>query len=588
MSYQLSLTTRHTLFLAVVMLAMLLGSSLITGAVVKKGLKELLQNRLEYAGRSLEHFAILRDMTRASELRSIFRSPRFIAAVETGHKGTISEEAPDYMTLIGADYMVITDNSGNALYLSKESGELKEMVHIITLDSFADTVVADWHGNELFESFLSDVVTSDGFAVGRVGVGFKISDQIVKDVQQLTGFDAIATMNNRLLSFSKTTLMTELVTSTELEAVVGSSIGRVAQSTIAGEEFLHLSLPLRPHDVIITLVSSIEEQIKPILLMQRSQMSLLALVAAVFSISLIYLVTRRHIGRQIGQLVMATERISNDELDFRIVPQSSDEFGYLASQLEKMRSNLLQNRLDLSQAHAEQIQAERLASIGQVATGIIHDFKNPVAVIRMSAELSMKHLQDQERLVRYNNTIRDQVDTIINLCEEILDYARGNSNLEKSKVSLTEYVAEICTRRQQELDSKGITLKWPANRPVIVWIDPSRLRRVIDNLISNAIDVLSNGDMISIDWRSNEEELELIVADNGPGIPEAVRATLFEPFVTCGKESGTGLGLAICRKIVEDHGGEIHVDSTAEFATCFTISLPGAIYRKQTTAIVNS
>ena len=114
--------------------------------------------------------------------------------------------------------------------------------------------------------------------------------------------------------------------------------------------------------------------------------------------------------------------------------------------------------------------------------------------------------------------------------------------------------------------------------PVItVTLDANRFRRVIDNILNNAREALKPGEQVEISWQLTDSSLAIEISDNGPGIPEAIREHLFEPFVTSNKEGGTGLGLAITRKIVDDHGGTIEVVSSPGQGSRFIVSLPLAL-----------
>jgi signal transduction histidine kinase len=109
--------------------------------------------------------------------------------------------------------------------------------------------------------------------------------------------------------------------------------------------------------------------------------------------------------------------------------------------------------------------------------------------------------------------------------------------------------------------------------------DPERMRRVIDNIVNNAREVSSVGDTITFRWsRWEESDIRIEVADEGPGIPPELGDRLFDPFVTGSKEGGSGLGLAIARKIVEDHGARLDVESTPGGGATFVVRLPEKLH----------
>jgi signal transduction histidine kinase len=107
--------------------------------------------------------------------------------------------------------------------------------------------------------------------------------------------------------------------------------------------------------------------------------------------------------------------------------------------------------------------------------------------------------------------------------------------------------------------------------------DPKKIERAFFNLMLNACEATTQRQgQIRVELHSSAESFEVRVADNGPGIPESIRNTLFDPFVSSGKPNGTGLGLAIVNKIIHDHGGSVSVEQTSEAGTVFLVKLPRA------------
>jgi signal transduction histidine kinase len=120
------------------------------------------------------------------------------------------------------------------------------------------------------------------------------------------------------------------------------------------------------------------------------------------------------------------------------------------------------------------------------------------------------------------------------------------------------------------------------------WFDFRKLERALQNLLLNACEaVAQNSGEIEVSMRRASDGLEIRVADNGPGIAEAVRGRLFEPFVSHGKENGTGMGLTVVQKILQDHGGDIAVESTSPAGTTFAVRLPLSASPENVPAVKN-
>jgi signal transduction histidine kinase len=197
-----------------------------------------------------------------------------------------------------------------------------------------------------------------------------------------------------------------------------------------------------------------------------------------------------------------------------------------------------------------------------------------MAVIRGTVDLIRAKDKDNEKLSRYCTTIHEQVDRMVDLTRDVLDYSRGESRLAIADVPLAEYFGSVKSFHQEQFRAAAIDLSVEGPANIILRLDPNRFRRVVDNILNNAREALKPGDKVVLTWHLDPRQVVIEIADNGPGIPEKIKDTIFEPFVTSNKEGGTGLGLAIAKKIVDDHGGLIEVQSLPNQGTRFVIDLP--------------
>lgn len=574
---RINLTARYTIFLSVVVIVILFGSNLITTNVVRDGLTDLLKQRLRYAGRALSHYTASHIAQRKNDVHTLLSSPRFIAAISTGDASTVSQEAPEYKAGIGADFIVIT-NPRDEILFSDQAGLAKSGILTLLADpGLRDTVVSLSLAGTVYETVVCVILTGDGFAVGQLAVGYSLSRVIPDDLKRLTGFDAILSLGDKVIGFTNSGEIEQFISDPSWTKWLDNSQSIITESVINDKSFLYVTFPMTTLNSSVTFVTSVDEHIMQIHDSLIRQMLILAFSAGIVAILIIFLFTRRRIGEQITYLIEATQRIANNDMNFRVLPRSSDEFGELAVQLDDMRSRLVQNRTDLETAHQQQLSNQRLATIGQLAAGIIHDLKNPIAVIKGTAELITQYPEKKDRVLKHCGSINVQVDRINELCLDILDFTKGRANLNKKTVAVREYVENALELRLEEARLRSISLTQQESVDVVALFDPSRLHRVIDNLITNAIQALDPGCSIELSWTVDRSDLKITIKDNGPGIPDEIVDTLFEPFVTSGKKEGTGLGLAISQKIVEDHGGTINVFTQTDEGTSFEIILPEAV-----------
>lgn len=225
---------------------------------------------------------------------------------------------------------------------------------------------------------------------------------------------------------------------------------------------------------------------------------------------------------------------------------------------------------------AEVLQAERLAIVGRFARSIIHDLKNPLQLISLSAEVSGMTGVSAETRQHAQSRIRRQTERIGELINEILEFTQGApSAFELTPVNYAAFVEQVVCELAAEVESKRVALSFEHPPPaVVVNLNPQRFRRVFHNLIHNATEMMPDGGAIRIRFRTQESEVTTEVEDSGPGIAPEIADRLFETFATFGKAHGTGLGLSICKKIVEDHGGRIWARNEPGRGAVFAFRLP--------------
>src|SRR2546422_3346844 len=207
----------------------------------------------------------------------------------------------------------------------------------------------------------------------------------------------------------------------------------------------------------------------------------------------------------------------------------------------------------------EVLQAERLTLVGRFARSIVHDFKNPLNIIGISAEMAAMDTATADIRVAAKNRIRKQIDRLSNMINELLEFTRGSSStIVLARTDYADFVKQIIEEMQQEVAPKNVTVELENRPPSIeLLIDPKRLTHVFFNIVHNACDVMPKGGKVSFRFRENENEVITEIEDAGPGIAPEIAPRLFEAFATFGKAQGTGLGLSICKRIIEDHYGKI-------------------------------
>jgi signal transduction histidine kinase len=227
--------------------------------------------------------------------------------------------------------------------------------------------------------------------------------------------------------------------------------------------------------------------------------------------------------------------------------------------------------IGLARSRSEQSNRDRLASIGRMLAGLLHDLKTPMTIISGYAQL-MAACDDAAAREKYVEQIQRQFDLMSGMTREVLAFARGDTDLVARKVYVNRFTEELTTQLGAAVAGRGIDFEVVANFDGVAWFDEQKLLRVFHNLVRNAVEAMPDGGHLRVGVDREGDELVWTVRDSGPGIPPEVGARMFELFAT-GKKGGTGLGLAIVKKIVDDHGGTIRCDTGAS-GTTFFIRVP--------------
>lgn len=218
--------------------------------------------------------------------------------------------------------------------------------------------------------------------------------------------------------------------------------------------------------------------------------------------------------------------------------------------------------------------SQRLATVGTLASTIIHDFKNPMGIIRGYAEFMERMEMPRPQQEKFCKIIVAEVDRCVNMTKELLYFSRGEKNYDFKTVPIEDFIGDVTMVLENEMEQHKIQFIRDLGYRGSARLDQEKMKRVLFNLSNNAMSVLKEGGVFRIETVALENRFQIRVIDSGPGIPQSIRKTLFTPFVTHGKKDGTGLGLAIVKDIVGCHDGEIYLDENHEDGACFVIDLP--------------
>lgn len=290
-------------------------------------------------------------------------------------------------------------------------------------------------------------------------------------------------------------------------------------------------------------------------------------------IALIIFLARRY-TTPIQNLVEDFKRVSAGDLSVTVPVESNDEIGEMAegfnNMVEKLREReALEKRL---------YEAEHLSRVGQLASGIAHEIRNPLNYI----SLAIDHLKTEmlprcgdkcSELEELTDKIKEEVRRANYMVVNFMNYGRP-LKLRRALADYSELLAKVLPVMQDRLEERHIVIdqQIPSDLPPL-WVDGELFRNCILNFVSNACQAIPDGGTITLGATLEGDMVKLTFRDSGSGVSPDDIGKIFQPYFTT-KDVGIGLGLAITERIIKEHGGEIEVESTVGAGTTFTVSLP--------------
>ena len=297
-------------------------------------------------------------------------------------------------------------------------------------------------------------------------------------------------------------------------------------------------------------------------------------IMALFTITLVILGTvssvllSRGISNPIMRLVDGTTEVAGGNLQYRVSVRAKDEIKLLVDSFNSMISEIAESREKLKRT-------ERIAAWRDVARKLAHEIKNPLTPIQLSMYRLKRNLNSPkypEIFAECYNMITQEVENLRNMVEEFSQFARMPKP-ELEPCALNALIDEVLNAYQETPEKITIQREFSIDIPRIS-IDPNQFRQVLHNLIQNAVDAMQEeGGTLNLKTQLKDYRVEITIRDTGCGMSEEVQQNMFNPYFTT-KENGTGLGMSIVQKIIEEHGGEISIESREGIGTSIYLSLP--------------
>jgi signal transduction histidine kinase len=571
---KLRMRTKFLLSMLLISAGLTCTSLLLVRHSVRKQIRREIFADLRNSVSTFQNFQRERELTLTHSAELLADLPTLRALMTTQHEATIQDASSDSWRLAGSDLFVLADRTGRVVALHTASAGLtRDMAQQAFAGTLDDESSGHWWfgGQHLYEVFLRPIYFGPATAnrlLGFLVIGYEIDDRLASQVGRIAASQVAFYYGDSLV---KTSLSPAQESELARQRVPPSASGSNGPEEIQlGEErFLITSLELsgaKSPSVRLNVLKSYDQATA--FLNGLNQLLLaLGLAALVVGSILVFLISHTF-TRPLGNLVSGVRALEKGDFTYSLDAQGGDEVAEVTGAFNRMRASLRTTQQEL-------IEAERLATIGRMASSISHDLRHSLAAIVANAEfLCESRLSSDQREELYQE-VRVAVNQMTDLIDSLLEFSRTRESLRPSYGNVKDSVERVMLAISSHPEFHPVRITFHQEGNSSGWFDPRKLERVLYNLLLNSCEaVVPESGRIHVELKEARGGVEIRVSDNGPGIPETIRDQMFEPFISYGKENGTGLGLTVVQKIMQDHGGDVAVEKTSAEGTVFRLLLP--------------
>ncbi len=579
------LRTKFLLSMVVVSAALTLTTLLVVRHTVQREVRLGIQRDLENSVSAFHNFQEQREVTLERSAALLADLPDVRALMTTHDPATIQDASRNLWQLAGSDLLLLADSSGKVMALQ---ATLPEITLREGQDFFPAVVLRDetrnwWYvEGHLYEVFLQDIYfgpASRHRVLGYLLLGYEINDRVTRDLSRVAASEVAFRYGDVIVRSTLKPAQESALLGVAPRTPAGGP-PQPDQTWLGGERFLAtaVDLPAPGGPALNLWVLKSFDQATAFLRNLNELLLALGLTAVLVGSLLVFLISRTF-TRPLENLVAGVRALEQGDFAYPLPARGGDEVAEVTATFDRMRKNLQTTQRDL-------LDAERLATIGRMASSISHDLRHSLAAVMANAEfLCESHLTPEQREELYSE-IRVAVDQMTDLIESLLEFSRTRESLRPSYGDVRSAVDRAVQGVKAHPEFQRIRIRIAVEGSTEGWFDFKKLERALLNLLLNACEAVPpESGKIDIELKRNGENLKIRIADNGPGIAEAVRDRLFDPFVSHGKENGTGMGLTVVQKILQDHGGDIAVERTSAAGTAFCLSIPLNPSRENASAV---
>jgi signal transduction histidine kinase len=570
---------RTTLLLSMVSVSFGLAtlSLLAVHSIVEKQIRHNISSDLQHSILTFQNIQAQRRQMLSREASLLADLPVLKSLMTTEDAPTIRDGAEDFYRLSGCDFFALANANGDVVALFQQGMPSKSGTNISGINEAVFTSTESHYvlrNKQLYEVTSQPIYfgsAQSGTRLGYVAVGYAVNDQVVMEVSEAAAAEVIFFADG---------------------GIVATTLGEKHRQGAMEQKDVLLNHPLSSDDVwldrehyihaSVTLSRAGDPFIQLIVLKSYDQAShyltqlnhlLIALVAFVLLISgALATYISRTITLPLETLVLGARALGAGNFDYPFQNKGAIEIEELSTAFGRMRTRLQKSQQEL-------LASERLATIGRMASSISHDLRHYLSAVYANAEFLGYDATSPAERAELLAEVRLGVEGMTELINSLLLFSRTGQALQPTYESLPFLVERALHMVRAHPDAKDVSFAFGSMPPIETWMDALKIERAIYNLLLNgsqAAKLNVRGASVQVSLLETEDWIRLYITDNGPGVPDSIRVTLFQPFVSEGKQGGAGLGLTLANKIAEEHGGSVALEESQPGRTVFSISLSKA------------
>ncbi len=503
--------------------------------------------------------------------------PSLKALMTTHDLKTIQDGGVEFWKVSGCDLFALVNASGTVAAVYDNAGlpdrkDLEQQLKRL-LDSRSDQRYL-LSNHRLYQVslrplFFGSEVT--GTPLGFVIAGYSIDDRVSRQVREAAAADVIFLAADKIVS-STLDAQHDL----DLQRQGGTIAHRAMEQDLwlGKEHYLAASLAIPTFsEVPVRLLVLKSYDQASIFAMRLNRLLLVQGLLVLIVGTLLALYISGTITRPLDALLAGARALGSGNFDYQLAGGGARELRELTLAFDTMRNQLRQSQQEL-------IESARMAVIGRMASSISHDLRHYLSAIYANAEFLSDPATPSAERDELMGDVQLAVQGMTDVLESLLVFSRTGKSLHPTYESFSALVERAIGLIKIHPEAHSVTIQVEHLPQAEAWMDARMIERAVFNLLINAAQAARSGvqpAVIKVSLVEDSQRIELRITDSGAGVPEAIRKTLFDPFVSDGKRRGIGLGLTIANRIALEHGGTINLEDSHSGHTTFVLSLPRAV-----------